>query len=70
MNAKDFAGFAVPVGVDTGRDHDRDLDHAFVLSHFHRERVGGHEGVGAGVQRAGAERLDLRVEVLGHHADL
>jgi hypothetical protein len=48
---------AVPVGVDAGGDHDRNLDDPTALADLDRQRVRGHEQVRAGsVQRAGAER--------------
>lgn len=60
----------IPLGVDTGSDQGRDLDHPAALADLHRQRVGGDERVRPGVQRVGAERLDLRVEVLRHRRDL
>ena len=40
------------------------------LAHLQHQRIGGHERVGPGVQRPGAERFDLLVEILRHHRDL
>ena len=37
---------------------------------LHRQRLDPHERVGARIQRAGAERGDLSVQVTGHLADL
>ena len=65
LQAEDLA---VPVGVDPGGDQDVHVDHPAALADLEHQRVGGHERVRAGVQRAGAERLDVRVEVLGHLA--
>ena len=60
----------MPVGVDAGGDQGVHVDHATGLADLHRERVCGHERVRAGVQRAGPERLDVRVELARHHRDL
>jgi hypothetical protein len=56
----------VPVSVDADRDQAVDVDDPAALTDLQRQRVGPDEGVGAGVQRSGAERLDLLVELLGH----
>ena len=63
------ADLPVAVGVHPGREQRVDVDRAAALADLEDQRVGGHERVRAGVQRAGAERLHLRVEVLGHRAD-
>ena len=60
----------LPVGVDPGRDHHCDGDHPAALADLLGQRVHPHIGVGAGVQRPGAERLDLRVQHLGHPGHL
>ena len=60
----------VPVAVDPGGHQHGRVDHAAALADLHRQGVGGHERVRAGVQRAGAEGLDLGIQVLGHLADL
>jgi len=67
----DTQDFAVPVGVDTGRDqHDR-VDDPTLLADFHSQGVGGDEGERPRlVQGPGAERVDLGVEVGGHPRDL
>ena len=46
------------------------VDHPAALADLHRERVCGHERVRALVEWSGPEVLDVRVELLGHHADL
>lgn len=46
----DPENLAVPVGVDASGDHDRDVEHPAVLTDLSGEGVGGHEGVGVGVQ--------------------
>jgi len=61
---------AVPVGVHPGREQRVHRDHPAALADLEGERVGGHERVGAGVEWAGPERLDLLVELSGHHTDL
>ena len=40
------------------------------LAYLHLHRVRGQESVWAGVEGSGAEVLHVRVELLGHHADL
>jgi hypothetical protein len=62
--------FAVSVGVHPGRDQAGDVDHSPGFADFHGQCIGGDERVRPGVQRAGAERFNLGVEVFGHHADL
>jgi hypothetical protein len=61
---------AVPVGVDPGRQQGVHRHHPAALTHLQHQSVGGDERVRAGVQRAGAERLDLLVQLAGHDADL
>ena len=60
VHAKDLP---VAVGVHAGRDQGVHVDRAAAFADLEHQRVGGDEGVRAGVQRAGAECLDLRVEV-------
>ena len=42
--------FAVALGVDTGGDQGVHVDHSPRLSDLQDQGVGGHEGVGAGIQ--------------------
>ena len=56
----------VAVGVDPGGQQGVHVHRPAALAHFEDQRVGGEEGVGAGVQRPGAERFHLAVEILGH----
>jgi hypothetical protein len=60
----------VPVGVDAGGQQGVHVDDAAAFADLEHEGVGGDEGVRAGVQRAGAKRRDVFVEVTGHDADL
>nr|GLK39916.1 hypothetical protein GCM10017611_67870 [Rhodococcus wratislaviensis] len=46
------------------------IHHPTVLPHLEHQGVGGDERVRSGVQGSAAERLDLGVEVLGHHGHL
>jgi hypothetical protein len=66
----DTEDLAVPVGVDPGGNEHGDVADPATLADLHRQRVRGHERVGAGVQRSGPEVRDVAVEVTGHHADL
>jgi hypothetical protein len=61
---------ALPVGGDPDRDQSVHDHRPAALADLLGERVQPQECVGAGIQRAGPERLDLRVEALGHLADL
>lgn len=63
LHAQDLA---VAVGVHARRDQHRDLHDPATLADFDGQRVGGDERVRAGVERSGAERGDLRVEILRH----
>jgi hypothetical protein len=47
----DAEDLAEPVGVDSGGNHDRDLDHPAAFADLHRQRIRGHKRVGPGVQR-------------------
>jgi len=47
-----------------------DVHHPTALADLEHQRVGGDERVGAGIKRAGPKRLDLSVELFGHHAHL
>ena len=68
MQAEDLA---VPVGVDTGRHQGVDTDDPATLTHLQHKSVGGHERERAGViETPGAELFHVRVELLGHLADL
>jgi hypothetical protein len=60
----------VSLGIHPGREQRVHVDRAPALTHFQHQRVGREERIRAGIERAGAERLDLLVEVLGHHTDL
>jgi hypothetical protein len=60
----------VPVGVDAGGEQRVYVDHPAALADLEHQRVGGQERVRPLVQRPGAERLDLLVELGGHHRDL
>ena len=60
----------VPVGVDAGRDQRVHADDAAALADLEHQRVGRHERVRALLQRPGAERLDLLVQLRGHDRDL
>ena len=63
--------FTVPVGVDAGGDQGVHWHHPAAFADLEHQGVGGHEGERAGLlQPAGAELLDVGVEVLGHLADL
>ena len=53
------------VGVDAGGHEGVHVDHAPALMDFEDQGVGGNEGVQAGVQGAGAERLHLGVQIPG-----
>ena len=64
VHAEDLA---VPISVDAGRDQDVGVDDPTALADLHRQRVRGHERVRALVEWPGAEVLDVRVELLGHH---
>ena len=62
---------AVAVGVHAGGDQGVDRDDPAALTDLEDQRVGGHERERARVlEPAGAELLDVAVEVLGHLADL
>jgi collagen type II alpha len=63
LQAEDLA---VPLGVHPDREQGVHVHDAPALADLEHQGVGGHEGVRAGVQRPGAERLDLGVERLGH----
>lgn len=56
----------VTLRVHAGRHQHGDLDHPAALTDLHRQGVRGDERVRAGIQRAGAERGDLLVEVARH----
>ena len=58
-----------PVGRDADGDDHRHRDHPAVLAHLHEGGVQPHVRVGPG-QRAGAEALHLRVQLLAQAADL
>ena len=60
----------MPVSVDPGRDQGVDVDDPPGFADLQDQGVGGHERVGAGVQRAGPELSDVLVELLGHVGDL
>jgi hypothetical protein len=60
----------MPVGVHAGGDQGVHAHHPAALADLQDQRVGGHERVGTGVQRAVPEVGDLGVQVLGHLADL
>ncbi len=62
--------FAVAVGIDAGGDQGVDIDHAPALADLQHQCVRGDERVRPLVQRPGAERFDLRVEIAGHHRHL
>ena len=62
----DAQDFSVALGVDAGGDQGVHPDDAAVLADLEHQRVGGHERVRAGVERAGAKRLDGLVELGGH----
>ena len=71
----DAEDLPVPVGVHTGRDQSVHRHHPAALADLEHQRVGGHEGERTttavlGVESSGAELLDVRVELLGHLADL
>jgi hypothetical protein len=57
----------IALGVDPGGDEGMRADGTTVLAHFEHQRVGGHERVGTSVEWASAKRLDLLVELGGHH---
>lgn len=58
------------VVVHADRHQRVDVDRAPALTHLQHQRVGGEEGVRAGIQRPGAERLDLHFEIAGHRAPM
>ena len=60
----------MPISIDAGGDQHVGVDHSAALADLHRQRVRGQERVGAGVQWAGAEVLDVGVELACHHRDL
>jgi hypothetical protein len=60
----------VPVGVHPDREQGMDVDHPPGLSDLQHQGVSGQERVRALIQRPGAERLHLGVQVFGHDADL
>ena len=61
----------MPIAVHAGREQDDGIDHAPTFADFHRQRVGGDEGEGAGlVQGAVAELFDVLVQRRRHPADL
>ena len=60
LQAEDLA---VPVGVHAGREQGVHVDDPAALADLQHQRVRGDERVRAGVQRPGAERLDLLVEL-------
>jgi hypothetical protein len=62
--------FAVAAAVDRDRVHDADVHRPATLATLDDERVEGHVGVGAAVERAGAEVLDDLVEALRQPGDL
>ena len=66
----DAEDLPVPVGVDAGGDQHMHRHHPAALTDLHRQRVGGHERVRAHIQRPGAKRLHVLIQLLGHHADL
>ena len=61
INAQDFA---VALGVDPDRDQGVHVDHPSGLADFKHQGIGGHEGVGAGIQGPGAEGFHGGVEFL------
>jgi hypothetical protein len=67
LQAEDLA---VPVGVHAGREQRMDVHNPAALADLEHQRVSRDERVGPGVQRSAAEVRDMRIEVLGHHADL
>ena len=60
----------MPVGVHPGREQGVYPHHPAAFPDLEHQGVGRDERVRALVQRAGPERLDLLVQVLGHHRDL
>ena len=67
LQAEDLA---VPVSVHPGGEQRVHVHHPAALADLEDQRVGGDERVRTGVQRPGAERGDVFVEIAGHHADL
>jgi hypothetical protein len=67
LQAEDLA---VPVGVHAGSEQGVHVHDPAAFTDLQHQRVGGDERVRARVQRAGAERRDVFVEVAGHHGDL
>ena len=66
----DAQDLPIPVGVDSDRDQGVHVDHPAPFANLEHQGVGGQEGVRAGIERAGANRLDSVVEFLGHHRHL
>ena len=66
----DAQDLPIPVGVDSDRDQGVHVDHPAPFANLEHQGVGGQEGVRAGIERAGAKRLDSVVEFLGHHRHL
>ena len=69
--AGNAADLAVTVSVQAGRDQGMDRAHPTALSDLEHERIGGHERERTRVlEPSSAELLHVRVEFLGHLADL
>jgi hypothetical protein len=60
----------VPVRVHAHGQQGMDVDDAAALADLQHQRVRSHERVRARVQRTGAERLHLFIQIAGHLADL
>jgi len=60
----------VPVGVDPAGEECGDVHDPATFMDLHDGGVGGDKRVRPGVQGAGAEGLDVLVELGGHDADL
>jgi hypothetical protein len=58
---------SVAIGIDADREQRVDVARPAALTHLEHQGISGQERVRAGVQRPGAERLDLFVGILGHH---
>lgn len=60
----------MPVGVHTRGEQGVHVDHPPALTDLEHQGVRGDERVGALIERAGPELLDLGVQLLGHGRDL